>query len=150
VGQNCNIGPYARFRTGTELLTGAKVGNFVETKKARIGEGSKVNHLSYVGDATLGDGVNVGAGTITCNYDGINKHHTTLGDGVFIGSNSTLVAPLNVGSGGFVGAGSTVTRDVADEALAVGRGKQRNIENWETPKQRPAREQSANKNNEES
>ena len=147
IGANCSVGPYARFRTGTKLSDGAKVGNFVETKKAVIGEGSKVNHLSYIGDATLGAGVNVGAGTITCNYDGINKHPTTLEDGVFVGSNSTLVAPLTVGKGGFIAAGSTVTRDVQDNALGVARGKQRNIENWQTPKQRTAGAKPTTKDN---
>lgn len=138
LGSNCSVGPYARLRPGTKLADGARIGNFVETKKASIGVGSKINHLSYVGDATLGDGVNVGAGTITCNYDGVNKHHTSLADGVFIGSNSTLVAPLSIGDRGFVAAGSTVTREVPREALAVARAKQRNIDNWKTPKQRTA------------
>lgn len=138
VATDCNIGPYARLRPGTTLATGARIGNFVETKKAQIGAGSKVNHLSYIGDATLGSGVNVGAGTITCNYDGIAKHPTTMGDGVFIGSNSTLVAPLEIGDGGFVGAGSTVTQDVPAESLGVARSKQRNINGWRTPKQRAA------------
>jgi bifunctional UDP-N-acetylglucosamine pyrophosphorylase/glucosamine-1-phosphate N-acetyltransferase len=133
VGAGCSVGPYARLRPGTVLANRARVGNFVETKKATIGTGSKVNHLSYVGDATLGAGVNVGAGTITCNYDGVAKHHTTLGDGVFIGSNSTLVAPLGVDDGGFVAAGSTVTRDVGRDQLAVGRGRQRNIDGWRRP-----------------
>ncbi|WOJ97460.1 bifunctional UDP-N-acetylglucosamine diphosphorylase/glucosamine-1-phosphate N-acetyltransferase GlmU [Congregibacter brevis] len=136
VGDSCSVGPYARLRPGTTLAKGARIGNFVETKKALIGEGSKVNHLSYVGDAELGDGVNVGAGTITCNYDGVNKHKTSLGDGVFVGSNSTLVAPLEVGAGGFVAAGSTVTRDVPERTLGVSRAKQRNIDGWQTPKQR--------------
>jgi bifunctional UDP-N-acetylglucosamine pyrophosphorylase/glucosamine-1-phosphate N-acetyltransferase len=136
VGANCSVGPFARLRPGTELAAGARVGNFVEIKKAQIGSGSKVNHLSYVGDASLGDGVNVGAGTITCNYDGIAKHRTELGNGVFVGSNSTLVAPVRVGEGGFVAAGSTVTRDVPPEALGVARGRQRNIEDWQTPEQR--------------
>lgn len=112
VGRDCNVGPFARVRPGTELASGARIGNFVETKKARIGEGSKVNHLTYIGDCDMGAGVNVGAGTITCNYDGVNKHKTTLGDGVFVGSNSTLVAPVTVADQGFVGAGSTVTRDI--------------------------------------
>jgi bifunctional UDP-N-acetylglucosamine pyrophosphorylase/glucosamine-1-phosphate N-acetyltransferase len=138
IGEGCSVGPYARLRPGTSLANGARIGNFVETKKASIGAGSKVNHLSYIGDATLGVGVNVGAGTITCNYDGIGKHHTEMGDGVFIGSNSTLVAPLEIGDGGFVAAGSTLTREVPSQALAVARGKQRNIDNWQTPKQRAA------------
>ncbi len=105
----------------------------METKKAIVGQGSKINHLSYVGDATLGDNVNIGAGTITCNYDGVNKHQTDLKDNVFIGSNSTLVAPVTVESGGFVAAGSTVTREVPSDSLAVGRAKQRNIEGWKRP-----------------
>ncbi len=138
LADGCSVGPYARLRSGTHLATGARIGNFVETKKTTIGAGSKVNHLSYVGDATLGKGVNVGAGTITCNYDGINKHPTKLGDEVFIGSNSTLVAPLDVGDGGFVAAGSTVTREIPGDTLAVSRAKQRNIEGWKTPKQRAA------------
>ncbi|WP_439106518.1 bifunctional UDP-N-acetylglucosamine diphosphorylase/glucosamine-1-phosphate N-acetyltransferase GlmU [Congregibacter sp.] len=136
VAAECSVGPYARLRPGTVLAKGARIGNFVETKKSKIGEGSKVNHLSYVGDAELGAGVNIGAGTITCNYDGVNKYKTALGDGVFIGSNSTLVAPLDVGDGGFVAAGSTVTRDVPQSALGVSRAKQRNIDGWLTPKQR--------------
>ena len=139
VGADCTIGPYARLRPGTRLAEGARIGNFVETKKAQVGPGSKVNHLSYIGDATLGAGVNVGAGTITCNYDGASKHHTAMGDGVFVGSNSTLVAPLQIGDGGFVAAGSTVTREVPAASLAVARGKQRNIEDWQTPAQRAAR-----------
>ena len=136
VGEGCSVGPFARLRPGTRLSAGARIGNFVETKKASIGAGSKINHLSYVGDALLGAGVNIGAGTITCNYDGVNKHRTTFGDDVFVGSNSTLVAPLSIGDGGFVAAGSTVTRDVPDKALGVARGKQRNIDGWQTPKQR--------------
>jgi bifunctional UDP-N-acetylglucosamine pyrophosphorylase/glucosamine-1-phosphate N-acetyltransferase len=111
----------------------AKVGNFVETKKAHVGEGSKINHLSYIGDAELGDRVNVGAGTITCNYDGVNKHLTQIGNEVFIGSNSTLVAPVEIGDGGFVAAGTTLTKNVADAELAVGRAKQRNIAGWQRP-----------------
>ena len=139
----CRVGPYARLRPGTRLACGARIGNFVETKKARIGAGSKVNHLSYVGDATLGRGVNIGAGTITCNYDGIDKHATSLGDDVFIGSNSTLVAPLEVGAGAFVAAGSSVTRPVPAESLGVARARQRNVEGWTTPKQRAAAQREA-------
>lgn len=138
VGDACSVGPYARLRPGTRLAAGARVGNFVEIKKASIGADSKINHLSYVGDAQLGAGVNIGAGTITCNYDGVNKHRTTFGDGVFVGSNSTLVAPLSIGDGGFVAAGSTLTRDVPAKSLGVARGKQRNIDGWQTPKQRAA------------
>jgi bifunctional UDP-N-acetylglucosamine pyrophosphorylase/glucosamine-1-phosphate N-acetyltransferase len=114
VGTNCSIGPFARLRPQTVLGSGAKVGNFVETKKARIGDGSKVNHLSYVGD---GKGTNIGAGTITCNYDGHAKHLTRIGDDVFIGSDTQLVAPVSVGDGATVGAGTTVTRDVPAASL---------------------------------
>ncbi|MCO4758995.1 MAG: bifunctional UDP-N-acetylglucosamine diphosphorylase/glucosamine-1-phosphate N-acetyltransferase GlmU [Oceanospirillaceae bacterium] len=133
VAENCDVGPYARLRPGTELANKAKVGNFVETKKALIGEGSKVNHLTYVGDAKLGKNVNVGAGTITCNYDGVNKSLTEIGDGAFIGSNSSLVAPVNVGAGATIGAGSTITKAVDDDQLAVARGKQINLSNWQRP-----------------
>lgn len=133
VGDHAVIGPFARLRPGTQLAANTKVGNFVETKKAIVGQGSKINHLSYVGDATLGDNVNIGAGTITCNYDGVNKHQTELNDNVFVGSNSTLVAPVTVESGGFVAAGSTVTTKVPSDSLAVGRAKQRNIEGWTRP-----------------
>ncbi|MCQ3829975.1 bifunctional UDP-N-acetylglucosamine diphosphorylase/glucosamine-1-phosphate N-acetyltransferase GlmU [Microbulbifer elongatus] len=133
VGETCTIGPFARLRPGTELASGAKVGNFVETKKAKIGLGSKVNHLSYIGDAELGEGVNIGAGTITCNYDGVNKSKTTIGDGAFIGSNSALVAPVEIGAGATIGAGSTITREVSADELAVARGKQRNISGWQRP-----------------
>ena len=133
VGAGCNVGPYARLRPGTVLMEGARVGNFVETKKASVGQGSKINHLSYVGDCDMGAGVNIGAGTITCNYDGANKHRTELGDGVFVGSNSTLVAPAVVAEGGFVGAGSTITRAVGSDELAVSRARQRNISGWTRP-----------------
>jgi len=134
IGANAEIGPFARLRPGTELGADTKVGNFVETKKAVVGEGSKINHLSYVGDTLMGRHVNVGAGTITCNYDGANKHQTVMGDGVFVGSNSALVAPVTLGVDATIGAGSTITRDVADNELAIARGKQRNIEGWERPK----------------
>ncbi|WP_078085429.1 bifunctional UDP-N-acetylglucosamine diphosphorylase/glucosamine-1-phosphate N-acetyltransferase GlmU [Microbulbifer mangrovi] len=133
VGEACTVGPFARLRPGTELANGAKVGNFVETKKAKIGLGSKVNHLSYIGDAEVGEGVNIGAGTITCNYDGVNKSKTVIGDGAFIGSNSALVAPVEIGAGATVGAGSTITREVSADELAVARGKQRNISGWQRP-----------------
>ena len=133
IAGDSDIGPFARLRPGTELGKGAKIGNFVETKKAIVGEGSKINHLSYVGDAELGTGVNVGAGTITCNYDGVNKSKTTIGDGAFIGSNTSLVAPVTVASEATVGAGSTVAKDVAEGELAVARAKQRNIANWQKP-----------------
>lgn len=136
IGEACDVGPFARVRPGTVLARGAKLGNFVETKKANIGEGSKVNHLSYIGDADIGKNVNVGAGTITCNYDGVNKFKTTMGDGAFIGSNTSLVAPVNVGAGATIGAGSTITSDVADDELGVARGKQRNIQGWKRPTKR--------------
>ena len=129
-----DVGPFARLRPGTVLHSGARIGNFVETKKADIGPGSKVNHLSYIGDAMIGSGVNVGAGTITCNYDGVNKFTTTLHDGAFIGSNTSLVAPVTVGSGATVGAGSTVTRDVPAGQLTVARGQQKNIAGWQRPR----------------
>jgi bifunctional UDP-N-acetylglucosamine pyrophosphorylase/glucosamine-1-phosphate N-acetyltransferase len=133
VGSDCSVGPFARLRPGTELGAGARVGNFVETKKALIGAGSKVNHLSYIGDCSMGERVNIGAGTITCNYDGVNKHKTIIGEGVFVGSNSTLVAPLEIAQNGFVGAGSTVTKNVERDQLAVGRGRQRNLDQWRRP-----------------
>ena len=127
------IGPYARLRPGTEIGEQAKVGNFVEIKNVSLGAGAKANHLTYLGDATVGAWSNVGAGTITCNYDGANKYRTELGEGVFIGSNSTLVAPLSVASGGFVAAGSTITDDVASDQLAVARSRQSNVDGWQRP-----------------
>ncbi len=130
VGPGCEIGPFARVRPGSELAEGVHLGNFVETKKARIGKKSKANHLSYLGDAIIGAGVNVGAGTITCNYDGVNKHVTELGDNVFIGSDTQLVAPVKVGQGAYVGAGSTVTQDVPPMSLALSRTPQVNKEGW--------------------
>ena len=130
VGANCNIGPYARLREGSEIGDNAKIGNFVETKKTKLGDGAKANHLAYLGDAEIGDKTNVGAGTITCNYDGTNKHKTTIGKDSFIGTNSSLVAPVNIGEGAYVGAGSVITKDVPNDALAVGRGKQVIKEDW--------------------
>ena len=130
VGANCNIGPYARLREGSEIGDNAKIGNFVETKKTKLGDGAKANHLAYLGDAEIGDKTNVGAGTITCNYDGTNKHKTTIGKESFIGTNSSLVAPVNIGEGAYVGAGSVITKDVPNDALAVGRGKQVIKEDW--------------------
>jgi len=127
------VGPYARLRPGTVIGEQAKVGNFVEVKNTRVGKAAKANHLAYLGDADIGSQSNVGAGTITCNYDGANKHRTTLGEGVFVGSNSTLVAPLVIESGGFVAAGSTVTEDVKADQLAVARGRQRNVDGWQRP-----------------
>ena len=130
VGSNCNIGPYARLREGSEIGNNAKVGNFVETKKTKLGDGAKASHLAYLGDADIGDRTNIGAGTITCNYDGSNKHQTTIGEESFIGTNSSLVAPVEIGKGAYVGAGSVITKDVPDEALAVARGKQVTKEDW--------------------
>ena len=130
IGSNCSIGPYARLREGSEIGNNAKIGNFVETKKTKLGEGAKANHLAYLGDADIGDNANIGAGTITCNYDGTNKHKTTVGENSFIGTNSSLVAPVNIGKGAYVGAGSVITKDVPDESLAVARGKQVIKEDW--------------------
>ncbi|UHC19305.1 bifunctional UDP-N-acetylglucosamine diphosphorylase/glucosamine-1-phosphate N-acetyltransferase GlmU [Methylobacterium currus] len=128
------IGPYARLRPGAVLAEGARIGNFVEVKNAAIRAGAKVNHLTYVGDAEVGEGANLGAGTITCNYDGVNKHRTVIGAGAFIGSNSALVAPVTVGAGAFVGSGSVITDDVPPGALAVGRGRQVIKTGWAKPK----------------
>ena len=130
IGSNCSIGPYARLREGSEIGNNAKIGNFVETKKTKLGEGAKANHLAYLGDADIGDNANIGAGTITCNYDGTNKHKTTVGENSFIGTNSSLVAPVTIGKGAYVGAGSVITKDVPDESLAVARGKQVIKEDW--------------------
>jgi bifunctional UDP-N-acetylglucosamine pyrophosphorylase/glucosamine-1-phosphate N-acetyltransferase len=129
----CEIGPFARFRPGAELASRAKVGNFVEVKKSCIGKGSKVNHLSYIGDTTIGAQVNVGAGTITCNYDGAAKHKTTIGDGAFIGSGVMLVAPVEVGPGATIGAGSTITKDAPAETLSVARARQTAVPGWQRP-----------------
>ena len=130
VGCDCRIGPFARLRAGTQLGDKVKIGNFVETKKAIIGKGSQANHLSYLGDATLGEKVNIGAGTITCNYDGFDKFPTHIGSGAFIGSNTALVAPVTVGAGAIVGAGSVITNDVPSDALALTRSEQATIVNW--------------------
>lgn len=127
------VGPFARLREGSVLRENVKVGNFVETKKTEIGKGSKASHLTYLGDSTLGEDVNIGAGTITCNYDGVNKHRTEIGDKVFVGSNSSLVAPVNIGERATIGAGSTITRDVPPNSLSVARGKQKTIEGWQRP-----------------
>jgi bifunctional UDP-N-acetylglucosamine pyrophosphorylase/glucosamine-1-phosphate N-acetyltransferase len=133
VADDCSIGPFAQLRPGAELAAHCHVGNFVEIKKAQIGSGSKVNHLSYIGDAELGENVNVGAGTITANYDGVNKHRTVIGSGSKTGANSVLVAPIQLGHNVTVGAGSTLTKDVPDGALALGRAKQLMKENWQQP-----------------
>ena len=132
-GSDCEIGPFARMRPGAELANKVKIGNFVEIKKSTVADGSKVNHLTYIGDTEIGTGVNVGAGTITCNYDGANKHKTTIGDGAFIGSGVQLVAPVEVGSGATIGAGSTITKFVPNDSLTLERGKQMSIEGWERP-----------------
>jgi bifunctional UDP-N-acetylglucosamine pyrophosphorylase/glucosamine-1-phosphate N-acetyltransferase len=133
VGNHCSVGPFARLRPGSELADQVAVGNFVEIKKSKLGKGSKASHLTYLGDSSIGAGVNIGAGTITCNYDGENKYQTHIGEGAFIGSNSSLVAPLNIGAGATIGAGSTITKDVDDNALVLGRGKQKSIANWQRP-----------------
>jgi len=133
VGAQVDIGPFARIRPGTELADKSKIGNFVETKKAIIGEGSKVNHLSYVGDSEIGKDVNIGAGTITCNYDGANKHKTIIKDNAFIGSDSQLVAPVTIGEGVTVAAGSTITKDTSDEVLVLTRVKQKEMPGWKRP-----------------
>jgi bifunctional UDP-N-acetylglucosamine pyrophosphorylase / glucosamine-1-phosphate N-acetyltransferase len=128
IGKKASIGPYARLRPGTSLGEGVKIGNFVETKAATLQAGAKVNHLSYIGDAHVGEGANIGAGTITCNYDGFDKHRTTIGAGAFVGSNSSLVAPVKIGNRAYVGSGSVITKDVPDDALAVERSLQNNRE----------------------
>lgn len=133
IGNHCSIGPFARIRPGTQLADKAKVGNFVEIKNSVIGSASKVNHLSYIGDTTMGSEVNIGAGTITCNYDGANKHRTVIGDRAFIGSDSQLVAPVTVGEGATIGAGSTITRDAPDGELTLSRTGQKSIKDWKRP-----------------
>ncbi|HZJ92912.1 MAG TPA: bifunctional UDP-N-acetylglucosamine diphosphorylase/glucosamine-1-phosphate N-acetyltransferase GlmU [Thiopseudomonas sp.] len=134
VGEGADCGPFARLRPGTVLAARAHVGNFVELKNTHLGEGAKAGHLTYLGDTDIGARTNVGAGTITCNYDGVNKFKTVMGADVFIGSNSSLVAPLSIGDGATTGAGSTITADVPAQALSIGRGRQRNLENWPRPK----------------
>jgi bifunctional UDP-N-acetylglucosamine pyrophosphorylase / glucosamine-1-phosphate N-acetyltransferase len=130
VRKGAQLGPYSHLRPGSEIGEGAHVGNFVETKKTRLGKGSKANHLSYLGDSEIGENVNVGAGTITCNYDGANKYQTVIDDGAFIGSDATLVAPVRIGRGAYIGAASCITEDVPADALAVGRGRQVNKDGW--------------------
>tara|TARA_B100001027_G_scaffold53601_1_gene35861 strand:- start:573 stop:1883 length:1311 start_codon:yes stop_codon:yes gene_type:complete len=134
IGENCIIGPYARLREGSKIESQAKVGNFVETKNITLGKDSKANHFTYLGDTEVGRGTNIGAGTITCNYDGENKNKTHIGDNSFIGSNSALVAPVTIGSNTTIAAGSVITKDVPDDALGVGRSKQNNKENWSKKK----------------
>lgn len=133
VGANCSVGPYARLRPGTHLAAKAKVGNFVEIKNANIGLGSKINHLSYIGDTDMGADVNIGAGTITCNYDGANKHRTVIGDRVFVGSDTQLVAPVTVEEGATIGAGSTIRKDAPSEALTLTVSKQKTVSGWQRP-----------------
>jgi bifunctional UDP-N-acetylglucosamine pyrophosphorylase/glucosamine-1-phosphate N-acetyltransferase len=133
VGAGCSIGPYARLRPGNRLADDVHVGNFVEVKNSRLGPGTKANHLTYLGDSDVGSKVNVGAGTVTCNYDGANKHRTTIGDGVFIGSGSMLVAPVTVGDGATIGAGSTITKDAPAGQLTLERSKQVSLPGWKRP-----------------
>lgn len=127
IGPGARIGPFARIRPGSILESGVRIGNFVEVKNARLAEGVKANHLSYLGDAEIGRNANVGAGTITCNYDGAAKHRTELGEGVFVGSNTSLVAPIRIGAGAVIGAGSVITDDVPADALAIARGEQKTV-----------------------
>jgi bifunctional UDP-N-acetylglucosamine pyrophosphorylase/glucosamine-1-phosphate N-acetyltransferase len=130
---NVSVGPFARIRPGTVLANKAKIGNFVETKNANIGEGSKVNHLSYIGDTDMGSDVNIGAGTITCNYDGANKHRTTIGDRVFVGSDTQLIAPVTLEDGATIGAGSTIRKDAPAEALTLTKSMVKTVEGWKRP-----------------
>ena len=132
VGKKCSVGPFARLRPGTRLGEGARIGNFVEIKEAVIAAGAKANHLSYIGDASVGANANIGAGTITCNYDGTAKHHTTIGQDAFIGSNTALVAPVEIGDGAYVGSGSVITGNVPADALALARARQVVKEKWAT------------------
>ena len=134
IGKQCELGPFARIRPETELAEKVKVGNFVEIKKSQVKTGSKINHLSYVGDSELGRNVNIGAGTITCNYDGANKHRTTIGDNVFVGSDTQFVAPVTIGDGATIGAGSTITKDTPKDKLTLTRSKQITIDSWQRPK----------------
>ena len=138
VGANCRIGPYARLRPGAALAEGVHVGNFVEVKASRIGKGSKANHLAYIGDAEVGAAVNIGAGTITCNYDGAAKHRTVIEDGSFIGSDATLVAPVRIAKGSYIGAGSTISKDTPPGQLTVARARQVSIRRWAPPRKKPS------------
>jgi bifunctional UDP-N-acetylglucosamine pyrophosphorylase/glucosamine-1-phosphate N-acetyltransferase len=138
IGPDCHVGPFARIRPTTTLARGVHIGNFVEVKNCQIAEGSKANHLTYLGDSTIGSKVNVGAGTITCNYDGVNKSRTQIDDGAFIGSGSMLVAPVKIGEGATIGAGSTITKDAPAEKLTIARGKQVTIDGWKRPVKKPS------------
>jgi len=133
IGENCSVGPFARIRPGSQMNQDSHVGNFVEMKKTTLGAGSKAGHLTYLGDTIVGKGANIGAGTITCNYDGVNKSQTIIGDHAFVGSNSSLVAPVVIGNMATIGAGSVIAKEVENDDLAVARGKQRNIKNWQRP-----------------
>ena len=133
IGQNSQVGPFARIRPGTQLAQSTRVGNFVEIKKSQIGQGSKLNHLAYVGDSEIGQNVNLGAGTITCNYDGVNKHKTVIGDNVFVGSNSSLIAPINIGQGATIGAGSVLSHSAPAGALTLTRGQKQTLPDWKRP-----------------
>lgn len=135
IGDDCQIGPFARLRPGTQLASFCKIGNFVETKNAVMGEHSKANHLTYLGDVVIGQHVNIGAGTITCNYDGANKHQTIIEDGAFIGSNTQLVAPVIVGANATIGAGSTIRKNVPAGKLTVSESRQKTIEGWSRPQE---------------
>jgi bifunctional UDP-N-acetylglucosamine pyrophosphorylase/glucosamine-1-phosphate N-acetyltransferase len=130
IGKGVSIGPFARLRPGANIGAGSKIGNFVEIKAAQLGENVSVSHLTYIGDSIVGARSNIGAGTITCNYDGFDKARTTIGEGAFIGTNSALVAPVNIGAGAYIGSGSVITRDVAPDALALGRGHQVEKPGW--------------------
>ncbi|PSJ18689.1 bifunctional UDP-N-acetylglucosamine diphosphorylase/glucosamine-1-phosphate N-acetyltransferase GlmU [Nitrosomonas supralitoralis] len=134
IGENCKIGPYARIRPGTRLASKVQIGNFVEVKNSQIGTGSKANHLSYIGDSGIGKNVNIGAGTITCNYDGVNKHHTIIEDDVFIGSDTQLIAPVKISKGTTIGAGSTITKETPENQLTLSRSKQISVVGWRRPK----------------
>ena len=136
IGANCRIGPYARLRPATVLAEQVHIGNFVELKKSTVAQGSKINHLSYIGDSEIGSGVNIGAGTITCNYDGVNKHKTIIGDRAFIGSDTQFIAPVTVGAGATIGAGSTITQNAPAEALTVSRSPQETINGWQRPQKK--------------
>lgn len=133
IGERAIVGPFARIRPGTTMSDGAKVGNFVEVKKSALGAGSKVNHLSYIGDSQIGEQANIGAGTITCNYDGVNKYPTTIGDNAFVGSNSTLVAPVEISKGAFIGAGSVITKTAPEDQLTLARSRQTTVSKWQKP-----------------
>jgi len=142
VADNALLGPYAHLRPESRIGDGAHVGNFVETKKTTMGKGSKANHLTYLGDSVIGANVNIGAGAITCNYDGVHKHLTTIGDGAFVGSDSTLVAPITVGAGSYIAAGSSITEDVPEGALALGRARQVTKSGWVAKKKSAQKQES--------